>query len=247
MTNAADTTTVRPSDALELVALIMERWTTLKLDRAQQVRYAEDLEGLDVVSARSAVDVIHRSGRQWAPNAGEVRREAARLELGAPDWTEVKRSLIERSRQMANYVPEPWVCPYAECDGDGWTEHPEKPKSNRPCRCRPERQAARRLADTLDPLVREFIGDGYVTWREVDKLGAAMADSASLTLEAQMRTKWDSFAARAIESRAIASIEGAEHLPRLEQARDEDGPRRKPSRGQLGRPNFQAALPVGDR
>lgn len=241
-TATADTP-LKPSDALELVALVMERWPSLKLDIDQQRRFAQDLDGLGEAAANAAVESIHRSGQKWAPGSGEVRREAARLELGPPDWAEVKRSLIERGRMLAEYVPEPWVCPYGECDGDGYSQPNPEVRVVHDCRCRPDRRAARRLAETLDPLVREFIGSGYVTWREVDKLGAGLADHDSLTLEAQMRKKWETYAARAIESRAIASIEGAAPLARLEQARDEDGPRRRPGRGQLAQPDFRAALP----
>jgi ribonucleoside-diphosphate reductase alpha chain len=86
------------------------------------------------------------------------------------------------------------------------------------------------------------IADAYTeAWR----LGIKALGGAT-TLESQMRTKWNAFAQRAVESRAIGALEGPPSLRRLEQARAEDAPRR-PHRGQFGRVDALQALGMGSK
>lgn len=231
---------MKPSEAIDLVALALERWPAPKLDAAQQRRYAEDVVDLDADEARAALDALYGEGPEFRPNAGTLRRKVAALQLGAPDWAEVKRQLVERHVRLARARDErreqedAWACTVGRCDGSGWVEHTAE-RAASPCPCRPAMLEARRKLDMLAPLVREFFDLGYATWAEVD----ALCSSVNTTLEAQMRDKWNRFAARAVESRVLASIEGAPDLPRLEEARRDDERR---SRRGLTRPRFAALI-----
>lgn len=232
----------RLAEALELVALVEASWPSSRFGEANRQQYAEDIVHLDAAEALAAVRVLKRAGREFAPTAGEVAREVARLQIDAPEWGEVKRQLVKRHEaQIADRdsVSE-WICPHGRCDGSGFVHHPLRNDAT-DCECRPARIAATRQADPLHPLLREFVDEGYVTWGEIDAVGAGGREAA--TLEAQMRRKWEAFADRAIDSRAFAAIEGPPTLRRLESARDEDAPRRR--RGELGKPDVLAALPRG--
>lgn len=232
---------MKPSDALELVALVVERWPSARLDDGHMRRFAEEIVDLDAAECRAALDALYRSRREFVPTAGAVRYELAALQLGAPEWADVKRQLVKRHEALQAWTPPEWTCPHGECDGGGWTvtERDDGADDASHCRCWDERQASRRLADSLDPLVREFIADRYVTWGEVEAVGQGNAT----TLEAQMRQKWDVFRHRAVESRAFATIDAAPDLPRLEQAREEDAPRQARRRRSLERFST-AALPA---
>lgn len=226
------TATASPADrerlaaALELAALVEESFPSSRFTDDQRRRYAADVVHLDAAEAAAAVAVLKRSGRQFAPTAGEVCREVARLQLGAPEWGEVKRQLVMRQEAIVagRDAPIAWACPFDACDGGGFV-FAEATNDAHDCECRPARTAAIRRADELHPLVREFIDKSYVTWGEIDAVGQGGRDAA--TIEAQMRRKWEAFADRAVETRAIAAVEGPPTLARLEQARDEDAPRRR--------------------
>jgi len=216
----------RMARALELVALVEESFPAARFNDEHRKRYAADVVHLDPDEAVAAVEVLKRTpgrdGRapEFPPPAGDVCREVARLQVDAPDWGEVKRQLVKRWEATieARERPDGWTCPHDRCDGSGIVHHDEK-NDSWPCECRAAMIAARRLADPLHPLLREFIDEGYVTWTEVEAVGRGMAT----TLESQMRAKWEAFARQAVESRAIASLDGPPTLRRLERARDEDG------------------------
>jgi hypothetical protein len=236
----SDADRARLADALELVATVEDSFPSSRFNDEQRKQYAKDIAHLDPADAAAAVAVLKRTGgRQFAPTAGEVAHEVARLQLDAPDWGEVKRQLVKRHEAIiaSRDAPSDWECPAGRCDGSGFVDisTPELPNTVTDCACRPQRTAARQGADELHPLLREFIGAGYVTWGEVEEVGAGGAT----TLEAQMRSKWDAFAYRAVESRAIAAIDAPPSMRRLQQARDEDD---RSTRRELGRPNYLAAL-----
>jgi hypothetical protein len=234
----------RLAAALELVALVERSFPSARFTDEHRQAYAADVAHLDPAEAAAAVEVIKRQpGRDFAPTAGAVCHEVARLQLDAPDWGEVKRQLVNRhvATIASRDEPESWECPAGRCDGTGFVDvsTPELPNTVTDCECRPARTAKRQGADHLHPLVREFVRDGYVTWAELDAVGSGDGKDAS-TREAQMRDKWQAFARRAVESRAIAALDAPPSMRRLEQARAEDD---RPTRRELGRPDFLAALP----
>lgn len=228
----------RLADALELVALVEDSYPSARFTDEVRLQYAKDIVHLDEGEAKAAVAVLKRTPRQFAPTAGEVCREVARLQLDAPDWGEVKRLLVKRWEAVIAHrdAPDEWTCPYDRCDGSGFVDVAERPNTQTDCECRTEKIAARRAVAALHPLVREFVEAGYVTWGEIDTVG----QGGDTTLESQMRVKWEAFARRAIETRAIAAIEGPPSLRRLESARGEDD---RSSRRELGKPDYLAALP----
>lgn len=228
----------RLADALELVATVEDSFPSTRLNDEHRKQYAKDVAHLDPDEARAAVAVLKRSGKQFAPTAGEVALEVARLQIDAPDWGEVKRQLVHRQEAIERNreAPDEWTCPAKRCDGSGFVVD-EAANDATDCECRPAKIAARRQSSALHPLLREFIDEGYVTWSEIDLVGVG----GQTSLEAQMRSKWDAFSRRAVESRAIALIDAPPTLRRLERARAEDEPRR--GRRALDRPNYAAALP----
>lgn len=230
------------AEAIDLVALVMERWTTFKPSQGQIQRYAEDIAHLDARQVRAAIDTLSADGRQWAPSSGEVRQRVAVLQLDAPEWGEVRRQLVARQVELARRKSDPfvWECPHGLCDGSGFVERADRTAED--CECRPARLDASRRTDLLHPLVAEWIRAHYATWSEVRRI-ATEYDS---TLEAQLRNRWQGFAARAIAARAYSGVEAAD-LPALEAAHDEDAPRIAAAhrRGELGRVNFLAALNAG--
>lgn len=233
----------RLARALEVTALVEDSFPSSRFSDEQRLQYAKDIAHLDPDEATAAVEVLKRSPsadgrpRQFAPTAGEVALEVARLQIDAPDWGEVKRQLVKRWEAMiaSRDEPDTWTCPVDRCDGSGFVHLPDNDSTD--CECRPAKIAARRAASTLHPLVREFAEEGYVTWGEIDTVG----QGGDTTLEAQMRSKWDAFAGRAVQTRAIAALDGPPTLRRLDQARTEDG---RTSRRELGRPDYLAALPA---
>jgi hypothetical protein len=235
----------RLAAALELVALVEQSFPSARFTDEHRQAYAADVAHLDPAEAKAAVEVLKRTpghdgrARQFAPTAGDVALEVARLQLDAPDWGEVKRQLVKRQEAIiaGRDEPDTWVCPFDRCDGTGFADvsTPERPNTVTDCECRPARTAARTGADELHPLLREFISQSYVTWGEVAEVG----HGGATTLEAQMRGKWDAFAHRAIESRAIAAIGAPPTLRRLDEAREEDAPRR---RRELGRVDFDGEM-----
>lgn len=230
----------RLADALELAAFVEDSFPSSRFNDSERRQYATDVAHLDPAEARAAVEVLKRTPtsdgrpRQFAPTAGEVAHEVARLQLDAPDWGEVKRQVVSRQRAIvvARERDFEWTCPARRCDGTGFVDisTPETPNTVTDCECRPSRTAAKGKLDELHPLLREFIAAGYVTWGEVEDLGAG----SDTTLEAQMRDKWQAFARRAVESRAIAALEGPPTLRRLDEARGEDGPRRRRELKRIG-------------
>lgn len=234
----------RLAGALRLVALVEASWPSSRFEDQHRKRYAEDIAHLDQEEARAAVETLKRSGREFAPTAGEIAREVARLQLDAPDWSIVKRQLIQRHAAIvADEDPvADWECPTGRCDGSGFVDvsTPALPNTVTDCSCRPERLAAARRANPLHPLVREWVNGRYVTWTELADVATGDGRDAR-ALEAQMRSKWDAYAARAIDSRVLAAVQGPGTLTRLDAARAEDTPRRDPD--DLAKPDYLAALP----
>lgn len=228
--------------AVRLVAAVLMAWPNANLTSSQQEQYARDVAELDMAEARVALEVIKRRGGRFAPTAGEIILEVARMQVDAPDWAEVKRQLVRRQIERQNSTtPIAWKCPHGLCDGSGLIVGGDRnPPDSRPCECRLAKIAAKRREDHLHPLVREFVSQGYVTWGEVELVALGNAT----TLESQMREKWRAFAARAVESRAIGTIDGPSTLLRLSQAAAEDAPRR-PNDGKrhgLKTPDYLKAL-----
>lgn len=214
----------RLADALDIVKFVEASFPSARFTNAHRERYAADIVHLDPVEVLAAVEVLKRTARadgrasEFPPPAGDVCREVAKLQLDAPDWSECKRQLVRRwdATVEARDRVDDWRCPHDLCDGSGFVVD-EDTNSAWDCDCRPARREARR-GEPLHPLLREFIDDGYVTWGEVEAVGRGMAT----TLEAQMRAKWIAFSERAVQSRAIAAIEGPPTLRRLGSARHED-------------------------
>jgi hypothetical protein len=231
----------RLAAALELVALVEQSFPSARFTDEHRKAYAADVAHLDPAEAAAAVEVIKRQpGREFAPTAGAVCHEVARLQLDAPDWGDVKRQVVARQREVVAGRERDfeWDCPAGRCDGSGFVDisTSELPNTVTDCECRPARLAKRAYHELLHPLVLEFVRDGFVTWGELEDLGAG----GDTTLEAQMRDKWQAFARRAVESRAIAALDAPSSMRRLQQARAEDD---RTTRRELGRPDYLAALP----
>lgn len=214
----------RLADALEIVEFVEHSFPAARFTNEHRQRYAADIVHLNPAEVLAAVEVLKRTAKsggrasEFPPPPGDVCREVAKLQLDAPDWAECKRQLVKRweATVVAREAAEDWVCPHGRCDGSGFVVD-EDTNSAWNCDCRAARREARR-GEPLHPLLREFIDERYVTWGEVELVG----QGANTTLEAQMRAKWIAFADRAVQSRAIAALEGPPTLHRLNSARHED-------------------------
>lgn len=212
------------ADAFDLATDIQERWQNAADDiPSRAAALFAELQAVSLVDARAALAAIGLAGDRdaaFVPTPGMILRKVAELAVAPLGWDEVRRQLVKRcdevdalNRPNARFA---WTCPYDLCDGDGLVVD-EEARTAGDCRCRPEYIAARRAVGELDAMVRQWIDDRYVTWPEVRSV--AEGDS---TVEAQMRQKWEAYANRAIESRALVLLPNAAPSRRLAQAEAED-------------------------
>jgi hypothetical protein len=222
------------SDVAALMGYVNQRWPHSPVGAAHRPVWVEDLDSVEPDAAKRAVVRLARTGREFPPTSGQIVAELARELIGAPDWAEVRRQLVARRRAMTQWSPPEWECPLGACDGSGYVAEQREGRSGRTtrCDCWPERLAARQMTDTLHPLIREFIETGFMTREEADALGRGATDKDSLTLTAQCRDRWESFASRVVERAALAP---GESLPAIEPPPDEMPRRVGRRRGELRR------------
>lgn len=210
-----------PDQAIDLAADIQEKWSNQPIEiRTLAEALYKDLVNVPVAEAQAAIAAIAASGQrsaEFVPTPGQILRKVAELDIAPLGWDEVRRQLIKRMGEVERLSKSfRWTCPDGRCGGDGMIVD-EATRTGSPCSCRPRYIAARRGIGELDPMVRQWIDDGFVTWTEVGTVA-----EGDLTAEAQMRTKWEAHAARAVESRVLVLLPSAAPSRRLEQAKVED-------------------------
>jgi hypothetical protein len=76
-----------------ILGAIRERWP-----HAKASEYPDDLLAFPVEQVQAALDSLYRSGREFPPNAAQIRREIFRLIVDLPEWAEVRRALEQAWR-----------------------------------------------------------------------------------------------------------------------------------------------------
>lgn len=223
-----------PEEFLRFTGVLCNAWPEAKLTGDAVKFYGMELKDSSFASAVAAVRVLGREGKFKIPTAGQIRRKMVELEVDAPGWEEVRRSLNERRAAIERKKGETftWTCPDGRCDGSGFLVD-EEANAARHCGCFQDRLAARRHTVALHPMIQEFLDRGYVTLREVEEVCDTGRRDRS-TLEAQMREKWNAYVNDQVSSRAMADLPAPETMKRIERAKGEPG--RVDSLGLLGLP-----------
>lgn len=83
---------------LDIAATIQARWPNVELPVATLEQWGNDLLDLPADQVAATVDVMYREGREFAPNAGLIRKRLVELLLDPPEWGEVLEQLREVER-----------------------------------------------------------------------------------------------------------------------------------------------------
>jgi len=84
---------VTPQEWLNIAATIQARWPNVELPVATLQQWGNDLADLPADQVAATVDVLYREGREFAPNAGIVRKRLVELLIDPPEWGEVLEQL----------------------------------------------------------------------------------------------------------------------------------------------------------
>lgn len=88
---------MKHAEWLDIAALMTDLWPFHPLPRNAVATFFAELEDLDAVSVQAAVRAINRDGKEFPPNAGQIRAKAS--DLGRPAatfehvWAEIHRAV----------------------------------------------------------------------------------------------------------------------------------------------------------
>jgi hypothetical protein len=119
---------MRPSEWLEIVAVIRDRWPHSDLPEGTIEQWGRDVADLPAEQVAAAVEALYRDGVKFAPNAAQIRTRVVELALSIPEWSYV----LARLRHLLSKSEQRWI------DGEAVDER------------------AGALADEA-PLIREFV------------------------------------------------------------------------------------------
>lgn len=200
---------------------IQARWAAFPIPPSAIAQYVADLNDLAIADIRVAVESFAASPKP--PTPGQLRHRVIELQLDAPEWPAARSAMLRWRAGAAARVEaaERWVCPAGICDGSGFSID-EAANDARDCECRPALLAVRRGLGALPLLLAEFVTTREVSNAELDRLLAG-----DTTLDAQVRSRWEAFVRRIVQSRMLAALPAGEgrELPRVAAARAEDGAR----------------------
>lgn len=201
-------------DANRLFAEMQVLWTSRPLNPDLPAILEQTLGDMPYGQCSAAVHAISRTGVAWAPEAGQIRLEAARLEVAPLEWDAVRQQLLRRRDELARRDDgEPFTWDHEPCGG---TSVLVTGREAAWCDCRADYVAAMRAENTLDPLIRLWLDERFVTWDDIDRV------ATDTTAEAQVRKKWEAFADRMIRARVMRGLPNAQGSRALEQAREQD-------------------------
>lgn len=225
---ASDTfgSAMRADEFAPIAAAMQARWWAFPIPTAALDQYLVDLRDLDAAKVAAAVDALSADGLRNPPTPGQIRRRIAEIELDTPSWGAARAALVawRADGPRRAELTASWGCPHGQCDDElpGMIVDVET-NTARDCECREEYIATRNGLSMLPALVREFVADGHVSRHEIDLI-IRHADS---TIEAQVRTRYEQFTRRAVDSRVYAGLPAGDDVPRIEAARREDDARRE--------------------
>lgn len=236
--------TMDRADFIGIATDLQARWWAFPIPGTALDYYEHDLRDLDADAVTVAIAALDATGEfKQPPTAGQIRRKVAEMALDAPDWDTVRTSLVmwRRSHEHRQEAAESWTCPEGICDGTSYVPVPGVERHVRHCLCRPAYVRALRGWDALPDLVAEFLADGHLEWGEIQRC----LDLGDTTAESQIRTRWQQFAGRAVESRVLAALPAGDGVPRISAARAESDARSRRD-GDLRRVSAVALLERGD-
>lgn len=202
------------AEALKVIKDVQRRWFRHPIPANALDAYRIALEPLPYGDAMAAVEMIAASGdAPFPPSAGDLAHKVAENAVAPIEWDEVKRQLLLRADELRTLDDVRWTCTTGRCDGSTWVVNARREAEA--CSCREDYIASRRRTDLLDPLVRTWIDQGYVTWDEVDKLAAG-----DTTVEAQSRDRWRAYVNRLVNARVVAGMKEGAGVPVVERARE---------------------------
>jgi hypothetical protein len=210
-----------PQEWLQIAATIQARWPNVELPVATLEQWGNDLADLPADQVAATVDVLYREGREFAPNAGIVRKRLVELLLDPPEWGEV----LEQLRAIDRTPEAKATGEVIENENGADIGIVIRPRDDVVARTHPMVVAFREhLATSIEP-------------------GLSPDDGSS---EARLREKWVGFQRVATRRGSFEGIEAA-GLPALERATNRRSLRSASDvfsevRNQIARP----ALPAGD-
>ncbi len=176
-----------------ILTIMGDRWPSSATfaDEHHAAQMFADLRDLPGDQVATAVEVLHRSGREWAPGAGQIRAQLVDLALDAPPWSEV-RSLLAR--------PQTVNAPQTGCESCGGSTFRLDEDRNEavPCECRVER--LNRAKEAHHPLVAAFL-------ERTDP--GDLRELHDPVRNAQARDAYREFVGRASEDSRLEGVESA--------------------------------------
>lgn len=196
---------------------LQQRWPRWPVDVPA---YAASLEDLPADLVLAAIQTIDADGAKDAPSPSLIRRRVSELQVSVAPWTSARATLLLWRRACKQLAAErrqrleAWVCPDGRCDGSGivWVDEAANVTSD--CSCRPQMRAAAGGVDALPPMLQRFLDDLHTDVRQID----AIADGDT-TMEAQVRGRWQEFAAAMVRDDAWAATRAADGVPAIDAAR----------------------------
>lgn len=93
---------MNPQEWMNIAATIQARWPNVDLPVSTLQQWGEDLQDLPANQVHATLDVLYRDGREFAPNAGIIRKRLTELVLDPPEWGQVLEQLreIERTHEV---------------------------------------------------------------------------------------------------------------------------------------------------
>jgi hypothetical protein len=178
-----DFPTMKASEWLKIVGAIADRWPHASLPESTVTQWGRDLADLPGVQVAAGLESLYRDGREFPPNAGQIRQRVAELAVAAPDWHEAHEALHRIARL------EEWTI------GDSHEEERDGvPVVIVDSEVRPRDDA---LA-AAHPLVRAF-------YEAIGQAGV-LAGTDGGNDEARLRQKWEAFVKRATRREAYRGI-----------------------------------------
>ena len=174
------------SEWLDIATDISDRWPHSPMPEETIRKWGEDLADLDAEAVTATIEVLYREGREFAPNAGVIRKRLAELIVDVPEWSWVVtelRSAHSRAVQVINPTRASEEDPLGH-------EYPRRERLER-----------------SGPLVTAFVE--HCGWTQV----AAGLDGGNG--EARLRQKWEQFTDRAKEQVVLQGIEGPPSMKAL--------------------------------
>ena len=205
------------AEMLRVLKTVQVRWWRHPIPQHAIQSYADDLAPLPYGDALAAVETLARGANDFPPSSGDIVLAVARAQVAPPEWDEVRVQLLRRREELRLFRERGWVCTQSEnpCDGTGFVVD-EVAREAVACGCRNAYVVAVRESQVLAPLVRAWIDEGGIATSDIDEIAGG-----DTTVEAQARDRWQSWAARLVNARAVSTVPSPAELEARENRRSE--------------------------